>query len=327
MVRRNKEPGEVEKIGTGRPLIVIGGTTASGKSALALALAEAFDATVVNGDALQMYRDLRILSARPDAAAEARAPHRLYGALDGAVRGSVGAWLELARETLESLDPGVPAVLTGGTGMYLRAAIEGLSRIPPVPAAVSRAAEERFDASGFAAFHADLAVRDPASATLKSTDRQRLVRAWSVLEATGRPLSDWQRDAPVTPPLSRRVAQCYLLPPRDGLYAACDARFLEMIEQGAIAEVERLLTRALDPLLPVMKAVGVPEIAAFLRKEIGRDEMIRRGQTATRRYAKRQYTWFRRQTDPRFHENEQYSESLYEKIFPKIRHFLLTPDR
>ena len=280
------------------PLVhLIAGPTASGKSQRALQLAETTGGTIVNADAIQLYRDLRILSARPSAEDEARAPHRLYGVADGAQAWSVGRWVRAAASVLAELAAErKPAIVTGGTGLYFQALISGLAEIPDVPPEVRLAATARFDAAGEAAFRARLSTADPeAEARIAPGDRQRLVRAMEVFEATGRPLSVWRRQTrPQLEPGTWRAE--VIEPPRERLYARCDQRFAAMVETGAVEEAETLAARGLAPELPVMKAVGLRELLAWRRGEIGREEAVALGQQETRRYAKRQLTWFRNQT-------------------------------
>ena len=279
------------------PIVLIGGPTAGGKSGLALRLAEATGGEIVNADALQLYGDLRILSARPSPADEARAPHHLFGMVDGADGWSVGRWLEAATAALAAIAArDRPAIMVGGTGLYFRALTEGLADIPPVPKPVRLMAQERFDSAGEAAFRDDLRVRDPAAeARIATGDRQRLVRAFEVHEATGRALSDWQ--AATSPLLGRDAWRAVLLePPRAELYARCEQRFAAMVSAGAVEEVRALLARKLDPELPVMKAVGVRELGRCLAGELSLPDAVALAQQETRRYAKRQMTWSRRQT-------------------------------
>jgi tRNA dimethylallyltransferase len=287
---------------------LIAGPTASGKSQRALHLAETVGGTIVNADAIQLYRDLRILSARPSAEDEARAPHRLYGVADGAEAWSVGRWVRAAAPILAELAAErKSAIVTGGTGLYFRALIAGLADIPDVPPEVRQAAAARFDAEGEAAFRACLSAADPeAEARIAPGDRQRLVRAMEVFEATGRPISAWRRQTrPLLEPGAWRAE--VIEPPREWLYARCDQRFAAMLEAGAVEEAETLAARGLAPDLPVMKAVGLREILAWRRGEIGREQAIALGQQETRRYAKRQLTWFRNQTPdwPRVHEAQE----------------------
>jgi tRNA dimethylallyltransferase len=279
------------------PVLLIAGPTASGKSALALRLARATGAEIVNADALQIYADLRVLTARPSAADEAAAPHHLFGVADAAQGWSVGRWLAAACEALPAIAArGRPAIVVGGTGLYLRALTEGLAEIPPTPPHVRALAAERFDAVGEAAFRADLDARDAAAqARISPGDRQRLLRAWEVHEATGRALSDWQ--GATRPPLPtegwRTVA---LEPDRALLYARCDARLGAMAAGGGLEEVRALVDRGLAPALPAMKAVGVRELAAHLAGQASLEDALDLARQETRRYAKRQLTWMRNQT-------------------------------
>lgn len=308
------------------PVLVIAGPTASGKSGLALRLAEALNGAVLNADSMQVYKDLHVLTARPSAADEARAPHHLYGTMDGAEACTVAAWSGLAVQTIKQVQAaGRLPIVVGGTGLYLKALMEGLSDIPDIPSDVKAASRRLRLEEGNDALYASLKDKDPeGAARLKPKDRQRILRAWEVVEATGTPLHVWQAK-PVVPPLGKTSFYKVLFqPPRDDLYAACDGRFERMLAEGALDEVAALQQRGLDPALPVMKALGVPELAAYLRQEIGRGDAIARAQQHTRNYAKRQTTWFRTQFTASETVNAQYSESLYEKIFPKIRSLVLT---
>jgi tRNA dimethylallyltransferase len=277
--------------------VLIAGPTASGKSALALALAEAARGTVINTDSMQVYRDLRILTARPTFEDEARVPHRLYGHVDAAINYSAGAWVSDAAKVLEETraDGRLP-IFVGGTGLYFKALTRGLSSVPPIPADVREAIRARLESDGPEALHAELAKRDPAAAErLKPRDRVRIARALEVIEATGRPLADWHSEGlpPLLPPDG--VVALFLAPDRTELYERIDRRFVTMVEGGALDEIAPLADRQLDPLLPAMKAHGVPALIRHLRGEISRDEAIAIGQLDTRHYAKRQFTWFRHQ--------------------------------
>lgn len=291
-------------------IIIVAGPTASGKSALALALAEYYRGTVINADALQCYRDLHILTARPGAAEEARAPHRLYGFLDAAERGSAARWRDLAlAEIAASLAAGRLPILVGGTGLYLRALLGGLAPIPDIPTDIRDEAAALYQRLGGAAFREELARLDPASAArFPSGDKTRLTRAYEVVRATGKPIGDWQR-APAAPSPYRFVT-LLLASPRAALYAACDARFAAMIDAGGLAEAGALLARGLSPDLPAMKAVGLPELFAHLRGKATLPDAIAAAQQSTRRYAKRQMTWFRHQLSAELICVEQYSESF-----------------
>ena len=278
------------------PLALIAGPTASGKSALALALAERTGGTVINADSAQVYADLRLVSARPDAEAEARVPHRLYGYRDGADACSAADWAGDAREAVaEAHQAGRLPILVGGTGLYIRTLLDGIAPVPEIDPAIR--AEAR--ALGAGAAHAALAREDPqAAARIRPTDSTRSARALEVIRSTGRPLADWQREKVGGIAGQVELRPLILLPPRDWLHARCDERFAEIFSDQGVAEVAALLERRLPPLAPVMRAIGVPEIAAFLRGEVTRDQALAAGRTATRRYAKRQYTWFSRQPPP-----------------------------
>ncbi len=307
------------------PLILIAGPTASGKSGLALAVAEEFGGTIINADSMQVYRDLAILTARPSAAEAARVPHRLYGVLDAADPCSAARWRGLAAsEIAAAAEQRRLPILVGGTGLYFRALLEGLADIPPIAPAVRAEAKRLHQSLGGAGFRAALAARDPAAAArLDAGDTQRLVRAFEVAAATGRPLADWQRKQ-LAGPRYPAVATVLLMPPRPALYAACDARFAAMASSGGLGEVRALLDRRLGPGLPVMKAVGVPELARHISGEISLADAVRLGQQATRRYAKRQVTWFRHQMPSAMVADAQFSESMKPEIFSFIRQFLLT---
>jgi tRNA dimethylallyltransferase len=273
---------------------LIAGPTASGKSALALRLARQIGGEVVNADALQLYRDLSVLSARPTPAEEALAPHHLFGIADAADGWSVGRWLRATTDVLADIEARrAPAIVVGGTGLYFRALTTGLADIPAVPAATRRAAEQAFDAEGEPAFRAALrAVDARAEARIAAGDRQRLTRALAVAETSGRPLSAWQADTkPELEPGSWRAV--VLEPPRERLYARIDERLVRMVAAGAVAEARALIARGLDPRLPAMKAVGLRELAD---PALSPSDALAAAQQATRRYAKRQLTWFRNQT-------------------------------
>ena len=309
-------------------LVIVAGPTASGKSRLALTLAEALSGTIINADSMQVYRDLEVLTARPEPAVLARAPHRLYGVVDAAEACSVGRWRALAlAEIAAARAAGRLPLLVGGSGLYLRALLEGLAPVPPVAASLRDEARALHARLGGEAFHAALAELDPETASrLAAADTQRLIRAYEVVRATGRGLGAWQREQP-SPAIS--AAAIVLLPPRAELYALCDERFLAMMARGAPAEAAALLARGLAPTLPAMKAVGVRELGEWLSGRIGQDAAIAAAQQATRRYAKRQYTWFRRQLPEsaslrKLVLTEQFSERLLPEIFAFIRQFLLT---
>jgi tRNA dimethylallyltransferase len=277
--------------------VLIAGPTASGKSALALELAQKTGGVVINTDSMQVYRDLRILTARPTPAEEARVPHRLYGHVDAAVNFSAGAWVTDAAQALaEARAQKLQPIFVGGSGLYFKALTRGLSAVPPISAELRESVRARLARDGVEALHAELAKRDPASAErLKPRDRARIARALEVVEATGRTLPDWHREGlpPLLPP--GEFSALFVAPERDQLYARIDARFDAMLDAGALEEVAALAARRLDPLLPAMKAHGVPALIRHLRGEITREEAAETARADTRHYAKRQFTWFRHQ--------------------------------
>jgi tRNA dimethylallyltransferase len=288
---------EVNSQGQNGKAVLIAGPTASGKSALALELAQTHDAVIINADSMQVYRDLRVITARPTPEEEARVPHRLYGHVDAAVNFSAGSWvadaaLALGQARAQNRLP----IFVGGSGLYFKALISGLSAVPPIPAEVREGVRARLELDGVEALHAELARRDPASAErLKPRDRARIARALEVVEATGRSLTDWHRDGlpPLLPPGT--YSALFLAPDRDQLYARIDARFDAMLAAGALKEVADLAARHLDPLLPAMKAHGVPALLRHLKREITLEEAAAIARADTRHYAKRQFTWFRHQ--------------------------------
>jgi len=282
--------------------VLIAGPTASGKSAVALRLAEGAAragriAWIVNADAMQVYDALRVVTARPSAADARRVPHRLYGHVPASVRYSAGAWLADAETVLKEAEAaGALAIVTGGTGLYFKALAVGLAAIQKIPPEVRAEWTARLHAEGVERLHALLLERDPSSAaSIRPSDKQRTVRALEVLDATGRPLSDWQRMAAAPPLMSAAVPRFVLEPDRAELHRRIETRFDQMVAEGALREVEALLRQNLDPELPAMKAIGVRAFAAHLRGDVSLDAAIASAKTETRRYAKRQSTWFRNQ--------------------------------
>ncbi|MBS7697952.1 MULTISPECIES: tRNA (adenosine(37)-N6)-dimethylallyltransferase MiaA [unclassified Chelatococcus] len=277
--------------------ILIAGPTASGKSALAISLARRCGGIVINADSMQVYRDLRIITARPSVEDEAVVPHALYGHVDGAENYSVGRYLADIESLLASArENRTPVIITGGTGLYFKTLIEGLSDIPPVPEDVRSNVRARAEGRDTPLLYADLAVRDPQSAArIGPTDRQRILRALEVLAATGRSLTFFRSHK--RPGLLSRADRLglFLMPDRTELARRIDGRFLAMMEAGALEEVRTLAARGLHPDLPVMRAHGVPWLIRHLGGEISLDEAIREAQSDTRRYAKRQFTFFRHQ--------------------------------
>lgn len=283
------------------PVALIAGPTASGKSDLAVRLALALEAqgraaTVINADSAQVYADLAVLSARPTAEEMQGVPHRLFGEWDAAETCSAADWAARAKQAIAEVHRagGVP-ILVGGTGLYLRTLLDGIAPVPPIDPTV----RTEVRALPVAEAHAALAREDPKrAATLAATDSARIARSLEVMRSTRRSLAAWQaeRVGGIAAEISLRPA--ILLPPRDWLYSRCDARFAQMLEEGAIEEVRKLLARNLDPALPVMRAIGVPEIVDYLAGAGTLAETAARGAQATRNYAKRQYTWLRRQPPP-----------------------------
>jgi tRNA dimethylallyltransferase len=277
--------------------VLIAGPTASGKSALALELALAAGGVVINADSMQVYRDLRIITARPTDGDEAQVPHRLYGHVGAAVNFSAGAWVGDAAKALEAAKAeGRLPIFIGGTGLYFKALTAGLSVVPPIPLEVREDVRARLERNGVEALHDELAASDPRAAErLNRRDRTRIARALEVVEATGRSLLDWHHEGqpPLLPKDSFRAV--FLAPERDELYARIDARFDAMLGAGALEEAVRLAARNLDPLLPAMKAHGVPALIRHLRGELSLEQAATIGRADTRHYAKRQFTWFRHQ--------------------------------
>lgn len=291
--------------------LLIAGPTASGKSAAALAVAERLGGVVINADSMQVYRELRVLTARPSAEDEARAPHRLYGVVSATEPFSVGKWLPRARAEVEAaLAQGRLPIVVGGTGLYFAALTEGLAPVPEIPPEVRCAARARLAELGLETFRAELVRRDPAAAKLR--DPQRLVRAWEVATATGVPLSEWQARPP-EPGLAAPWLGVVLERPRAELYECIDRRFQAMLAAGALEEV-----RALGASAPDLKATGVPELRAHLAGACDLESAKRAAQQATRRYAKRQLTWLRNKMRAWLWLDAQDSERLAAAIIKNV---------
>jgi len=277
--------------------ILIAGPTASGKSALALVLAEKLGGTIVNADSMQVYRDLRVITARPARDEEARVPHLLYGHVDAAENYSVGRWCrDVGAALTEIAALGRVPILVGGTGLYFKALTAGLAAVPPIPADIREKVRSRLQSEGVAPLYAELIECDPVTAhRLMPLDRSRIARALEVMLATGRSLTDWHRDG--LPGLidPSRAAKIFLTCDRKQLVARIETRFAAMLTAGALEEVRALRERQLDPLLPAMKAHGVPWLIRHLNGELSLDEAAAGAIMDTRRYAKRQVTWFRNQ--------------------------------
>ncbi len=269
--------------------IIVAGPTCSGKSTLALNLARRLGGTVINADSMQVYRELRVLTARPTPAEEALAPHALYGVRPAAAAGSAAWWRDAA---LEAMAASAVPILCGGTGLYFQALATGLAEVPDPGEPARTEARTLLESLGPAALHARLSAADPITAArLRLTDRQRIARAWEVWRGTGRGLAAWQAATPA--PSGWRFLVILLDPPRPALRAAIAARFAAMLANGAVAEARALADLELDPALPAMRAHGVPELMAYLRGELVLPEAVRRAVLATGQYTKRQATWFR----------------------------------
>ncbi len=279
---------------------LIGGPTASGKTALALDIARRENGVIINADAMQVYADLPLLTAQPTAAEKAEIPHELFEVFAPSEKSSAGRWLSLAEAAIvRAVQAGKTPIVVGGTGLYFSALLGGLADIPPIPSAIHEDAVALYDKEGHDSFREKLSALDPESAAkIKPNDRQRLIRAYEVAAHTGKTLGEWQKESIRHSAFSiqgHSIKRHLLLPEREKLYAMCDARFLRMIEQGALEEVRALLAQRLDPDLPSMKILGVRELAAHLRGEITLQEAIQKAQQFTRNYAKRQVTWFKNQ--------------------------------
>ncbi len=306
------------------PVVIIAGPTASGKSALALDMAGEFAGTVINADSMQVYRELNILTARPGAADEARAPHRLFGVMAASEACSVGRWLALAAAEIETAwgEKRLPLIV-GGTGMYLRALIGGLAAVPEIPDAINDEVRALYDTLGGEAFRRELAKLDAdAAERLPAGDSQRLTRAMAVVKATGRPLAQWQGEQSQGPAVLARFLTIALMPDREGLYAACDARLDAMLESGAVDEVKALLGLGLDASLPAMKALGVAELGRHVNGDISLGDAAAAAKQATRNFAKRQLTWMRNQVKADHVIEDFYGPAHRDQAAAAVRAFL-----
>ncbi len=310
-----------------KPVLIVIGPTASGKSACAVDLASEFDGVVINCDSMQIYRDLTVITARPDHVEQAGVPHRLYGILDAADPCSAMRWRDMVLVEIEEAHrAGKLPILCGGTGLYVKALREGLSPTPEIPDEIRKDIRERALSEGPEVLHDELSALDPVmAARLNRIDSQRVARALEVVTATGRSLSDWQDDIAEPAPDHLSFYTLSFLPEREALYDGINTRFNEMVERGALEEVKTLMDRNLNPNLPCMKALGVPDLIQHLRGEIPLEQAVTNAATKSRRYAKRQVTWLRRQIISDILINEKYSETLRGKIFAFVREKLLTP--
>ncbi|BBC72728.1 tRNA dimethylallyltransferase [Altererythrobacter sp. B11] len=308
-------------------MALIAGPTASGKSDLAVELAlelarRGSRGVVINADSAQVYADLAALSARPTEAEMRGVEHLLFGAWDGAAACSAADWSEAARRTIEQAHrAGDVPILVGGTGLYLRSLLDGIAPIPPIDPTI----REEVRALPTAEAYAALQREDPQrAAALNPGDSSRIARALEVIRSTGTSMVQWFGHASGGIGEAITLFPLVLLPDRDWLYERCDLRFARMLDRGAVAEVEALLARCLSPELPVMRAIGVPEIAGWLRGEWSREEAVARGQQATRNYAKRQFTWFRRQPPEDWQRTGNENNSIPLRFETLFRHLGLT---
>ena len=310
-----------------KKVLIIAGPTASGKSDLALEVAEEFGGVVINADSMQIYQGLEVVTASPKKAARSRVPHRLYGVWDPAIPFSAGQWAGLAKQEIQAAhQAGSLPIVVGGTGMYLQTLIKGIAAMPAVPSAIREDVRSRLSDKGSAILHAELSKFDSKTAArLNVSDGQRIARAIEIFEATGKSLTHWHAEgaqSKISPEFKFRSV--LLKPPRELLYATCDARFEEMLKTGALDEVSALVDRKLDPKLPAMKALGVPEIIKYLAGELLFEEAVSAGQQTTRRYVKRQGTWFKNQFIADIEIETQYNIKYNRKIFSIISKFVLT---
>jgi len=306
------------------PVVIIQGPTASGKSALAVDLAEKTGGAVINADSMQVYRGLRILTARPDVETESRVPHHLFAVIDPAQNFSVGHWLELAtRHIKQAREKSVVPVLAGGTGLYLKCLRQGLVDLPPVDPAFVEKAEQLYADIGGDAFRQELLRHDAGALNINPRDRQRLIRAYSVFTASGRTLTDWQQEQSKGPVVDGPFFTVRIMPERQLLYRAIDRRFEKMIELGALDEVKNLLALKLDKNLPAMKALGVPELSAFINGQLSMQDAVTKACQKSRNYAKRQLTWLRHQTSGDVDLNRPYQGEDLGSILIQFMQFCL----
>ncbi|MEQ8710786.1 MAG: tRNA (adenosine(37)-N6)-dimethylallyltransferase MiaA [Rhodospirillales bacterium] len=308
-----------------RPVLIVAGVTASGKSALALDAAEAFDGVIINADSMQVYREIPVISAAPPAEDRARLPHRLYGVLPITDPCSAGRWQEMAATEINAAHAaGKLPVVVGGTGLYIKALMSGLNELPASDPAIRDELTGQLVMQGEESFRAALAAIDPlAEKAIRQGDRQRLIRAMEVYRISGRALSDWRKAPSTPPPVHWRFHVIAVLPPRDEVYAACEARFDQMLAAGALEEARTV--HGLDRNLPGMKAVGLPELFDHLDEDVDIQTAAILARQATRRYAKRQFTWLRHQINADLTLETKYSERNRGEIINFIRQTVLTP--
>jgi tRNA dimethylallyltransferase len=309
-----------------KPVLIIAGPTASGKSSLAVDVAEAFSGVVINADSMQVYRHLSLLNAKPSSEDMARVPHRLYGVFSPEDICSAGRWLSMAIDEISAAweDNHLPIVV-GGTGLYIKALVYGLADVPDIPDEARKQVRKLYQDLGEDGFRKKLSGLDAvAAAKISPGDGQRLIRAYEVVSATGETLDVWQGRQENAAPLPASFAMIALSPPRDELYVRINDRFEQMVANGAIEEAAAMQKLGLDPQCPVMKAVGVRELGRYLAKEISLDEAKDAAKQASRNLAKRQMTWLRHQEPRPDLTLAQYSESFRDEIFSFIRPFVLT---
>lgn len=308
-----------------KTVLVVAGPTASGKSDLAVDVAEEFGGVVINADSMQIYAGLEIVTAAPSPAARQRAPHKLYSIRDPAIPCSAGEWVALAEKEIDlAREEGLLPIIVGGTGMYLRTLMTGIAHMPPVAPEIRNKVRFRLARDGSASLHAELAMIDAGSAArINTSDSQRIARALEIYEATGKPLTEWQNEGSEEA-TDYDFKAVLLEPPRDLLYATCDARFEKMLASGALEEIRVLAKRELDPALPAMKALGIPALIQHLLGQISLNEACLAGQQATRNYVKRQGTWFRNQFVADLLIDSQYNDNIKPHIFSFVSNFMLT---
>jgi len=305
------------------PVVIIQGPTASGKSALAVDLAYALNGVVINGDSMQMYSHLKVLTARPSADDEKRVPHRLFGVIDPAQQFSVGAWLDLVSGPIDDarINHQLPIVV-GGTGMYLKCLMQGLAQVPSIDPQQIVKSENRYEKVGGVEFQKTLAQHDVSVLKLDANDRQRLIRADSVFHGTGRTLNDWQNSNHQPSPVKGPFIIIRILPDREPLYHAINRRFEKMMTMGALGEVKKLLALNLDKNLPVMKALGVDELFRFIKGDLSQCEAIDLARQKSRQYAKRQMTWLRNQITPDLDLTNRYDGHDLRRVTDYIKNII-----
>ncbi len=302
-----------------KPVILLAGPTASGKSALALHIAQHFNGSIINADSMQVYADLAILSARPTRAEMADIPHHLYGHIAAHAPYNADIWVQDTIRAINTIwrNERLP-IVTGGTGLYFKALTEGLSPMPDIPQDIRQSLRDSLKDTGLAALYEQLSEIDPDWAQkVKPTDQQRILRGLEVYHASGRPLSNWQ-DQPPEPPLQAQMIKLLLMPDRDWLYQRCDQRFHQMLETGALDEVKKLMTLDIPAAAQVLNAVGVAQLSTYLQGEISLATATRQAQQQTRNYAKRQMTWFRNQMATWESLDEKYYYQNSDKIIQFI---------